>query len=256
MGVPFTEVPMTVTVGGKAQGAALAVLQMEATRKTRVIRNTRGTRLCFGGRRGSFLARARGRTGRGGAFEVRSIDLKGFRTVAMPSFVTHLSRAVVAIVAAFVVSAAPARADAVPQEAVYDFYCAYQAQIKMKKGNWVKALVIQQKANLDPSLAAGLTEIAGNPPGSGKPRLDFDPFSNSQSVVKRFSVMVPTRKGALALVPVGFDFGRGAAQPVVRVTVALKPSGKKWKITNFRYPAESGVPAWDLKGFLKKTLKH
>ncbi|NDD30733.1 MAG: DUF3828 domain-containing protein [Proteobacteria bacterium] len=149
-------------------------------------------------------------------------------------------------------------AQSTPEQTVNAFYRDYMTAVERSPRNWVETLVNGQKANLDAHLAAGLLEMAGNTPESGKPWLDFDPFGNSQMGTKSFTVRSAVNKNGQILVPVAILLNRDQGPAKVRVTAVVKQwePGGKYIITNFLYPAEYGAPGWDLQGFLKKTLKH
>lgn len=162
------------------------------------------------------------------------------------------------VVAAALLLSYPGRATAAatPEQTVESFYHDYMISDERSPRHWVETLVEMQKANLDKDLAAWLLEIAANQPGNDKAWLDFDPFGNSQMGTKKYVVKPAVKKNGQTLVPVAILLNRDVGPPKVRVTVALQQRGGKWIITNFLYPAEAGMKAWDLKTFLKTQLKH
>lgn len=143
-----------------------------------------------------------------------------------------------------------------PEKTVDAFYRDYMTAGERTPRRWVETLVEKQRSHLDKDLAAWLTEMASNPPGSDKPWLDFDPFSNSQMGTQKYAVKPAVTKNGQTLVPVAILMNRESGPPKVRVTVTLQERGGKWIITNFLYPADDGMKAWNLKDFLKTELKH
>ena len=151
---------------------------------------------------------------------------------------------------------AQARAQSTPAQTVDAFYRDYMTAVARTPRRWVQELVKKQEAHLDPDLAAWLVEIASNTPDSGKAWLDFDPIGNSQMGTLKYIVKAASQKGGETIVPVALQLTRGPGPPKVRVCVTLQKRAGAWIITNFNYPAEAGMKAWDLKTFLKTALKH
>lgn len=143
-----------------------------------------------------------------------------------------------------------------PEQTVESFYRDYMNAVERTPRRWVETLVNKQKAHLDKDLAAWLVEMASNQPGSDKPWLDFDPFSNSQMGTQRYVVKPAVKKNGQTIVPVAILMNRESGRPKVRVNVTLQQRGGEWIITNFLYPAEADMKAWNLKTYLKTELKH
>lgn len=143
------------------------------------------------------------------------------------------------------------------QEAtVKSFYQAYMAAVEQHPQEWVQHLMKVQNDNVEGELSSMLVQLANGQPGTEEPWLDFDPFSNSQMGTQSYTVEKAVLKDGLAYVPVAIRYYRDTGPEKVRLRVVLRQAGSGWKIANFVYPAEAGMAAWDLKTFLKQTLKR
>jgi hypothetical protein len=135
-----------------------------------------------------------------------------------------------------------------PEALVKGFYQDFQANQDNRK------FIPTQKARLSEELYTLLCDIADNQPGIDEAWLDFDPFTNSQMNAATLSVGNPQPKGQLTYLPVAMSL-RNPGNEKVRVHVVVGEEKGNLKILNFVYPAESGMPSWDLKKWLKTQLK-
>lgn len=110
-----------------------------------------------------------------------------------------------------------------------------------------------QRERLSATLYDLLCDIADNDPSQDQAWLDFDPFSNSQMNAATIQVGTSRQKGGLSYVPVSMSL-RVPGQERLRTHVVVGPDQGKLKILNFVYPAEDGMPSWDLKKWLHTQL--
>ncbi|MGE0495296.1 MAG: hypothetical protein AB7S38_39180 [Vulcanimicrobiota bacterium] len=147
-------------------------------------------------------------------------------------------------------------ADATPGQVVDSFYRTYTQSVESTPRSWVQTTMAKEAAHIESDLSEMLVELANGDPNSGGPWLDFDPFSNSQMGVESYSLGETIVKDGLAYVPVSIKFPRDPGPARLRLRVVLRQSEGAWRIANFAYPAEAGMAAWDLRTFLKETLKR
>ncbi|MCA9792686.1 MAG: DUF3828 domain-containing protein [Candidatus Eremiobacteraeota bacterium] len=147
-------------------------------------------------------------------------------------------------------------AETTPSQVVDSFYRTYTEAVESAPRTWVQTTMAKEAAHIESDLSAMLVDLANGDPNTGGPWLDFDPFSNSQMGVESYSLGETTLKGGLAYVPVSIKFPRDPGPARLRLRVVLRQSEGAWKIANFVYPAEAGMAAWDLRGYLKETLKR
>lgn len=150
---------------------------------------------------------------------------------------------------------APVLAQNSPQEFVNAFYKDYTYAMRATPG-WIETLLSRQSANMEPGLSDKLLRLAQGDPNQNEPYLEFDPFSNSQTGMETFTVGQPRAKQGLTYVPVSMRLLNEPGPSRVRLHFVLRGSSAEgWKIANVVYPAESGLPSWDLKGYLNDTFK-
>jgi hypothetical protein len=149
----------------------------------------------------------------------------------------------------------PALAQASPQEVVNSFYKDYTYAMESTPRQWMETLMGRQTANMEKPLLDGLLRLAAGDPNKGEPFLDFDPFSNSQTGLDSYTVGEPTYKQGLAYVPVSMRLSREPGPERMRLRFVLRDQGQGWKVANVAYPAENGMAAWDLKGYLNDGLQ-
>lgn len=152
------------------------------------------------------------------------------------------------------VACSPAWAQLPPKEVVASFYQDYTQAMNAPTESWVKTLMSRQKANLEQPLIDGMLRLADGDPSKGEPYLDFDPFSNSQVGLESYRLGEPSQRDGLVYVPVLMGNTGYSGPPRMRARFVLRDSGSGWKIANVVYPAEDGMPSWDLRGYLQETF--
>lgn len=138
--------------------------------------------------------------------------------------------------------------DTTPEELVQGFYRDFQASQDNRK------FIPSQKARLSSELYTLLCDIADNDPSVDKAWLDFDPFTNSQMNAATLTVGKSQPKGQLHYLPVAMSL-RTPGNEKIRVHVVVGEENGNPRILNFVYPAEEGMPSWDLKKWLRTQLK-
>lgn len=151
---------------------------------------------------------------------------------------------------------APTLAQTSPKEIVVAFYVDYTKAIETPSESWVKILMNSQKEHLEQPLVEGMLRLADGDPSKGEPYVDFDPFSNSQVGLESYRIGEPTSKDGLVYVPVFMRLERLPGPERMRARFVLRNSESGWKIANVVYPAEDGMPAWSLKGYLQETFQR
>lgn len=132
-------------------------------------------------------------------------------------------------------------------KAVFDDYVSHQDQA----GRDRKGFLERHRASFEPDFFALFVEVAGNSYDSGKAWFDFDPFLNAQMNAATHTVGRVSLSKGLAYVPVSYSY-RSPGKEQLGLRVVLRPSGKTWRIANFVYPARDGMPAWDLKSWMRQ----
>ncbi|MBI3927877.1 MAG: DUF3828 domain-containing protein [Armatimonadetes bacterium] len=152
----------------------------------------------------------------------------------------------------FLASALPARADD-PAAVARAFYDSYTKASNAERFDRV-AFTRSQEARLEPDLYATLLNIMAKGPEDGV-WLDFDPYANAQMNVATLSLGPATVKDGLASVWMSASYrSPGPERPAVKLV--LRPGGPEgWRIANFLYPGDDGLPSWDLRSWLKKQLE-
>lgn len=134
-------------------------------------------------------------------------------------------------------------------KAVFDDYVAHQDQAARDRG----AFLEKHEDLFDPGFYELFSDVADNSYDSDEVWFDFDPFLNAQMNAASHTVGKATISKGLAYVPVSYSY-RVPGQEQLALRVVLKPSGGSWRIANFAYPARDGMPAWDLKSWMKQQL--
>ncbi len=150
----------------------------------------------------------------------------------------------------------PTLAQGTPDAVVRGFYDDYTLALQHNPQRWVQTLMANQRDQVERELHDWLVRLADGKPGGDGPWLDFDPFSNSQMGIDSYTVGQPSFKDGLAYVPVKVRFSRDSGPERLRTRVVLRQHGNSWKIANFAYPAEAGMEAWDLRGFLRESFSR
>lgn len=149
----------------------------------------------------------------------------------------------------------PAQAQSQPKQIVERFYTDYTQALATAPSRWMESLMSDQREHVEAPLRDLLLRLAAGDPNKGEPFLDFDPFSNSQQGLESYTVGEPSEKKGLVYVPVLMRVGRSDGPEVMRARFVLRNQGAGWQIANVAYPAENGMAAWDLLGYLKDTFK-
>lgn len=138
-----------------------------------------------------------------------------------------------------------------PRAVVVDFYRAYRADGMVN----LRQHTQDNQDVFEPELGSLLLEIASNDPGADLPWLDFDPYINGQMNAASMTVGQASAQGDLACVPVAVSY-RVPGHEVPAVKVYLRRAAAGGRIANFVYPARDGAASWDLRSWLRRTLKH
>ena len=136
-------------------------------------------------------------------------------------------------------------------KSVFDDYVARQDEA----GRDRKAFLLRHQASFEPGFFALFAEVAGHSYDSGQAWFDFDPFLNAQMNAATHTVGKATLSKGLAYVPVSYSY-RSPGPEQLGLRVVLKQVGGTWRIANFAYPARDGMPAWDLKSWLREQTAH
>jgi hypothetical protein len=160
-----------------------------------------------------------------------------------------------ALLFSFTLLLLPAQAETGAKTIVENFYKDYNQALATTPQRWMETLMNDQREHVEDPLRDLLLRLAAGDPNKGEPFLDFDPFSNSQQGLDSYTVGEPTMKGGLAYVPIKMRVGRSEGPEVMRARFVLRKQGYGWQIANVVYPAENGMAAWDLLGYLKDTFK-
>ncbi len=138
-----------------------------------------------------------------------------------------------------------------PRAVVVDLYQAYQADgmVNLRKHTQ------DHQGLFEAELGSLLLEIANNDPSADRPWLDFDPYLNGQMNAASLTVGNASVQGDLACVPVAVSY-RVPGHEVPAVKVYLRRAGAGWRIANLVYPARDGAASWDLRSWLRRTLRH
>lgn len=144
----------------------------------------------------------------------------------------------------------PVLAQSQARTVVDEFYKSYMRQAN-QPGNWLKALMTENRDRVEPQLRDLLIKLSEGEPGGDKPWLDFDPISNSQMGTESYELGAGKEKNGLTYIPVKIKYPGDPGPAQLAAYVIVRRSDGVYKIANFDYPARDGMEPWNLLTYLK-----